>query len=409
MNAVEEKRKLTYIPSLDGLRGLFCILIIMNHWDLLLPISPVGWEVLQAFFVMSGFLITRILIHDRDKHASFRSYIKSFYIKRTLRIFPLYFIFLFFWLAVRLIMANSEFIQKFTDELVQNWAWYFTYTSNLKYLFVPPEGTDPRFFEHLWSLGLEEQFYLVMPFIIFFLRGNWLKGAVIAFILIPMVTRPLGYYLLNQADYHPLVTTLLVYRNLPFQCDAFAFGAAVAIFDFDFIKHPKRWFYFLLVVMLGLNAYHFTLFGGFGEVLLQQIEGTSHEVDPSLLSYIFWLGRPELLGLNQQHVYMMPLINLMCFFMVLTSVRGNTLWPKLFENKLIVDVGRVTYGMYVFHFFVIIVFIKAATTVLGPAVRGNVLLHIPLFAVYLVILYYMSKFSFLYIEGPFLKLKNKIK
>jgi len=409
MTALAQKRKLNYIPSLDGLRGFFCLLIIVNHWRLTLPIVPVGWEVLQAFFVMSGFLITRILVHERDKHTSFRAYLKSFYLKRTLRIFPLYFIFLIFWGLVRLVMTNSELIQNMTQDLAQNWGFYFTYTSNLK-SFFRPDSPDSPFFVHLWSLGLEEQFYLVMPFIIFFLRGKWLKGAVIAFILIPFITRPLGYYFLNQMHDDSVWSALLIYRNLPFQCDSFAFGAAVAIFKLDFIKHPKRIFYFLLVVLVGLNVWHYGAFNDFLQMFSSHYNGSVNTTNSNVFAYINALGHPEVLAMSNQHNYMMPLVNFMCFLMVLTSVKGNTLWPLFFENRAMIRIGKVTYGMYVFHFFVIILFVKAAAKFIpNSELYGNPIYGIPLFIVYIFILYLMAEFSFKYIEGPFLKLKNKLR
>ncbi|MCP4122863.1 MAG: acyltransferase [Bacteroidetes bacterium] len=408
MTAIEQKRKLNYIPSLDGIRGFFCILIIVNHWRLTLPIVPIGWEVLQIFFVMSGFLITRILINNKSKYSSFRAYLKSFYQMRSLRIFPLYFIFLLFWLLMRLLLQNSELIQKMTDDLAQNWGFYFTYTSNLKTLFNPTAAESP-FFVHLWSLGLEEQFYLFMPFLIFFLRGKWLKVAIITFILIPFITRPLGDYLLTRYHDDSIWSILFIYRNLPFQCDAFALGAAVAVFDLKFIKHPKRIFYVLLTVLIGLTIWNYGIFPEFVESFTRHYVGLEAS-GTSPFWYINTLGHPELLSLRDQYNYLMPLVNFTCFFMLLTSVRGNTLWPMLFHNPILIRIGKVTYGMYVFHFCVIILFVKVAGKVIGNnEMYNNPIYGIPLFIVYIVILYFLSEFSFKYIEGPFLKLKNKLR
>jgi len=409
VSELEKKRNLSYIPGLDGLRGFFCLIIIIAHWQLALPIAPFGWEGLQMFFILSGFLITRILVHERERHDSFGSYIKAFYLKRTLRIFPLYFLFLIFWGLIRIALRENELIRLATDDLAQNWAWYFTYTSNLK-SFFNVESLESPFFIHLWSLALEEQFYLVMPFMVFFLRGKWLKGVIIAFILIPFITRPLGYYLLAQKHDDVIWAGLLVYRNIFFQCDAFALGAAIAVFNLDFIKRPKTWFYSLIAVYIVLVVLNYPAFKDFLPLLLEHAHSTQQVENVSVFWYINMLGHPEILPMGNQYLYMMPLINIACFFLVLTPVQGRSILAWLFENRLMVNIGRVTYAMYVFHFALIILVLKVVTKILGTGQANiNALLHIPIFIGYLVVLYYLSVFSFKYIEGPFLKLKNKIK
>lgn len=408
MSEIRPIKKLSYIPSLDGIRGLFCILITLNHWPLLLPFSPIGYEGLQVFFIMSGFLIGRILLYERDKHPGFGSYIKRFYWRRTLRIFPLYFIYLFACLIARAIFTDIGFVQESTAELANNWQYYFTYTSNLKTLFNP-SAVDTPFFGHLWSLGLEEQFYLVMPFLIFTLRGKALKIAVIAIILIPFITRPLGYHLLTQHYDNEVWAGILVYRNLFFQCDSFAIGAALAIFDFKWIKHPKRWFYILVMVYVGLLAYNQQFFADYAQVLIEKYD-MNLDLNYMEILYVRLLGLPELLPMANQHFYMMPLVNVIGGLMCLAAIRGNSVGKRFFEHRLMVDIGRVTYGMYVFHFGLIIVFTEGLKAVLGKGmVEGNILLHIPIYIAYLIILYFMAKLSFKYIEGPFLKIKNKMK
>lgn len=406
-----QKKRLSYIPSLDGIRGLFCILIIINHWNsvFVLPIAPIGWEVLQIFFVMSGFLITRILIHEREKHATFGSYVKSFYAKRSLRIFPLYFIYLLFWGAARFIFQGSEFVQQNTAELAQNWMFYLTYTANLKSLFNF-NALDTPFFAHLWSLSLEEQFYLIMPFLIFFLKGRMLRGAIIFLIVAPMVLRVVGYPFLMGLNDDSIWAILLVYRNLIFQTDSFALGAAIAIFNFDFIRRPQLWFWVLLAAIVGLNIYHYPLFLEHAGEILGHFNPDLAGAEGNVYWYLSMLGHPELLPLDSAYAYMMPLVNLWCFFMLLASVQDKPISKWLFENKLLIEIGKVTYGMYVYHFSAIIIFALAVGKLTGKGIGGiDIWLQTPLFVVYLVILYYLSKFSFLYIEAPFLKLKNRLK
>jgi len=406
---IEKKRKLSYIPGLDGLRGFFCLIVITTHWQLAFPVAPIGWEGLQLFFVLSGFLITRILIFEREKHDSLKSYLGAFYLKRTLRIFPLYFIFLIFWGLVRLVTRNNEFIQFFTADLAQNWAWYFTYTSNLKSLFNV-ESLESPFFVHLWSLALEEQFYLIMPFLVYFFKGKWLKRFVILFILLPFITRPLAHNLLMQHHHDTVWAGLLIYRNIIFQCDAFALGAAIAIFNLDFIKKPGRWFYSLLAVYAVIIVLSFPVFRDFVPQLLEHMGSGKDAAGVSAYWYLFMLGKPEIITMGNQYLYVIPLVNIICFFLVLCPVKGKPLLNWLFENKWMVNFGKVTYAVYVFHFSFMLLFLKFVTKLLGTGQSNiNPLLHIPIFIAYLIALYYISVFSFKYIEGPFLKLKNKIK
>ena len=427
--AVIKKPNLSYIPSLDGIRGVFCILIVINHWKLAFPISPIGWEVLQTFFVMSGYLITRILLNERKRHDTFKSYVKSFYLKRTLRIFPLYFIYIGFWGLMRLIFQESGFIQSSTQELADHLPLYLTYTSNFKAL-VDVQAQDTPFFAHLWSLGLEEQFYLIMPFIIFFLRGKWLKVAVVSIVILPFATRIAGQHLLTQYNDNDIWASILIYRNLIFQMDSFAFGAALAIFNWDWLKHPKRWLAFFFTIFLGLTIYHYSLLTGFAPQLIEYLRNIYfHEVSSNDLSlnpivYMDLLGHPELLSMGRQYIYMMPLVNLMVFLLMLSCIRGETIFRRLFENKLMISMGKVTYGMYVFHYCLIVIFLKGIGIVFGSSaldklgalaklgIHGKisvVIIHIVIFMVYLFILYQISKLSFKYIEMPFLKIKNRIK
>lgn len=374
-----QKKRLSYIPSLDGLRGVFCILIVINHWNsvAVLPIAPIGWEVLQIFFVLSGFLITRILVHERERHATFGSYVKSFYAKRSLRIFPLYFIYLFFWGAMRFIMGGSEFIQQNTQELAQNWMFYFTYTANLKSLFNV-EALDTPFFAHLWSLSLEEQFYLIMPFLIFFLKGRVLRGALIFLIIVPTIIRVMAFPAMLNYHNNEFWAIILVYRNLIFQTDSFALGAALAVFNFDFIKRPRLWFWLLFATIVGLNIYHYPMFLENAGSILGHFNPDLANEEGNIYWYLSMLGHPELLPIDNAYAYMIPLVNLWCFFMVLSSIQDKPISRRFFENETLINIGKVTYGMYVYHFCVILIFALGVSKIMGkPLSSVNIWLQTP--------------------------------
>lgn len=416
---IRQPKKLTYLPGVDGMRGLWCILIIINHWRLTLPFSPLGWQVLQGFFVISGFLIARILLYQRDKHDSFKSYIKSFYIQRSLRIFPLYFIYLLVMFIIRWLFVGSEFVSMYTEELGKLWPYYLTYTANLKVL-ADTHVLDTPFFSHLWSLSLEEQFYLIMPFLIYFFRGRSLKIVLLALIILPNFARAFAFpYMANHTDHSLVWQTMFVFRNLPFNCDAFALGVALAAYRFDWIKHPLRWFYALSVVYIGFSIYNYQFANDYLNLILPNLgdhtnagllHGGETEGKMNLLLYLRMMGSHILLPMKGQHLYIMPLVNIITFLSVITAVRGNTMWRMVYESKVMIEVGKVIYGIYVLHHGFMVIYMKASAKVLSVVgLKGNMLLDIPLFIVYFVILYYVSKLTYIYIEGPFLKLKKRFR
>ena len=161
-----------YVPALDGVRGVAILLVILFHHTLMRQQTPLdrvyasiarlGWSGVDLFFVLSGFLITGILC---DAKGSPRSY-RNFYVRRTLRIFPLYYAFVFFTLTIApwlwpdtplAEMARAE--MRDTSE-----AWSWLYLSNI--LFALKEGFGHPNLAVTWSLAIEEQFYLVWPLLV---------------------------------------------------------------------------------------------------------------------------------------------------------------------------------------------------------------------------------------------------
>jgi peptidoglycan/LPS O-acetylase OafA/YrhL len=158
-----------HLPSLDGLRGVAILLVVMHMLSTLdAPTSlfgralgfafSTGWVGVQLFFVLSGFLITGILLDTRGA----TNYLSGFFARRVLRIFPLYYTALFvgFVVAPALGALPPALVH---DRPHQLWLW--TYLSN----WVSPFTAGSQAFPHFWSLAVEEQFYLLWPFA---LRGR---------------------------------------------------------------------------------------------------------------------------------------------------------------------------------------------------------------------------------------------
>jgi len=157
-----------HYPALDGLRGMAALMIVWRHFLQLVPmhgrtlsalslITGFTWIGVDLFFVLSGFLITGILADSKSK----KNYFRSFYGRRVLRIFPLYYavlaVVLLVFPAIGVhtgVSPNSEFS-------------FWTYTCNFYFAY---HGWFANYLTHFWTLAIEEQFYLLWPLVIFFVR-----------------------------------------------------------------------------------------------------------------------------------------------------------------------------------------------------------------------------------------------
>lgn len=167
VGAVGDDRSDVRLPALDGLRAVAIVLVIMHNagpvqggfdgiglrlWAVL---SNAGWVGVQLFFALSGFLITRILLRGKGE----RGWLRSFYVRRLLRIVPLYYAFLLF---VFFVAPHVRILQPLIGSGSANAAWYWLYLANWSEPFVG----GPHGLPHVWSLCVEEQFYLLWPVVI---------------------------------------------------------------------------------------------------------------------------------------------------------------------------------------------------------------------------------------------------
>lgn len=168
MNPANTERQ--HYSALDGLRGAATLTIVIYHnFAFTQKYIFFGWVSVDLFFTLSGFLITDILM----KAVNRPHFLRNFYARRLLRIFPLYYASLVIFLLV-LPRLNTELHLGYYQ---QNQSWLWTYLQNWLYIFKPPSGTESL--NHLWSLAVEEQFYLVWPFIILLIRKpKWLLLAI---------------------------------------------------------------------------------------------------------------------------------------------------------------------------------------------------------------------------------------
>ena len=211
-------------PALDGLRGTAILAVLVCHYASLLPRTPavglleIGWAGVDLFFVLSGFLITGILLDARGTP----NYFRNFYARRALRIFPLYYGFLVVTLLVSLVVrlapgASHEGIRHLWAAQPSLW----TYTVN--YWIPTQTGWNPwsEMVIPLWSLSVEEQFYLVWPLVVCRLSERGLVRLCVGIVA--------GALLLRLSLTAAGVDWSWLYFVTPARADSLAAGALLAL------------------------------------------------------------------------------------------------------------------------------------------------------------------------------------
>lgn len=363
-----------YIKSLDGLRAIAILLVMFFHFFFILEI---GWIGVQIFFVLSGFLITSILLDS--KNYSFSFYTKRFYWRRSLRIFPLYFSYL-------LIIALLFFLTGIPDNFVVNAPYLFTYTFNLAPLFIGYNFDG--FFTHFWSLAVEEQFYLIWPFIIYFLSRKQLrKLLIVLFICCPIVRYFIGEYLQGNPFYQSHEIGEIVYRFTFSHFDAFAAGAIIPVWNLqEKLKNYSK--------VIVLTAIIITLlFGCINFLSLEKSNG---------ITGITSLGYPIGGMQNLQHVWSYTILNLLSssiiLFVITSSLNKKNIFVRILENNFLVLIGKISYGMYIFHWVIFVVYKKFVNQFIGHEIIS--------FGVYFLIVFSVSYLSFFYFENKILRFKD---
>src|SRR5438270_3005549 len=167
----------TQYPALDVLRGIAILLVLFCHNFNFLQIFKFGWTGVDLFFVLSGFLITDILVCSQSD----KNYFRNFYARRFLRIFPLYYgtLIIFFLLAPYLFSKENIGVYQFYN---QNQIWFWSDLQN--WLFVKKGMTSTPYLSHFWSLAVEEQFYLFWPLFIYFMKDLKKMKIIIAVLIV---------------------------------------------------------------------------------------------------------------------------------------------------------------------------------------------------------------------------------
>jgi peptidoglycan/LPS O-acetylase OafA/YrhL len=365
------------IPALDGIRGIAILLVLIHHFTFFSGMRPsilvdklyyhvayAGWVGVDLFFVLSGFLITGILYDTKGGSHYFR----NFYIRRCLRIFPLYygFLFIYFFVAPELLSISDTFsLPK------ENQIWYWTYLTNVKIALDGwPEGS---FIGHFWSLAVEEQFYLFWPVIVLLFRRKKLIIVCIVFIAGSLVTR----FLLGQGG-HRIAAYVLTAARM----DALSMGALIAL------------------VARGRN----------GASYLSRISRPAFFLSLFALSIIVISGRG--LETGNQYVYTVGFTLLAVLFgamllLSITSLRQSYL-SRLVSKPGLCFLGRYSYGIYVIHLPIVFLLLNLGLSInVAQSFRGSQFVGLILFSAIAFSLTLGTSLLIWYLlESPFLKIKE---
>ncbi len=315
-------RRHLHIPALDGLRGIAVIGVMFFHFamspapktaavNLFVLVTRFGWIGVDLFFVLSGFLITGILIDARES----KHYFRNFYARRTLRIFPLYYgvLAIFFVLAPHLSWYSSQGVA----EATRYQAWYWLYASN--FLIAFKEDWIFEQFTHFWSLSVEEHFYLIWPAIVYFVAPRKLSWVCVGFIIGALVLREI----FEQMEFSTFYAHLLT----PSRVDSLAMGALIAVAarkggGLTSLIKPARIILFLCAIVIGV------------------IYLCVHDFNPS-----------------RQIVRTAGFTTLAIFFgaalILSVTARPGSLTGKILGGRFLRFFGKYSYALYIFHVLIV--------------------------------------------------------
>ncbi len=365
-----------YIRSLDGVRAIAILLVMTFHTEL----TSFGWVGVQLFFVLSGFLITRILWKEKSKEGESLFFkFKKFWVRRSLRIFPLYYAYIFLIGLIYLLVGFPSYFETYFPYIV-------SYTANFP--LVPFENLGNPLFNHLWSLSIEEQFYFIFPLFIFLSPKKIIKKLLLVIIFIsPIIRFLIGEYYKSKGLSELTISNGVNFNTLC-QLDAFCLGGIISVFSLDsFLKRP------ILIFSIVLGA---TFITGIFNYLNS----------PNQLNYFLDLGYHHYHIGNYQHIWQYTILDVLfaSFILVLVSKNSRTAMPlirKILENKWMVSIGKVSYGMYIFHW---LIWVYLFTKLFHPeSYWMKALLFLP----YLLLVYIVSALTFKFFELYFIRLKDK--
>jgi peptidoglycan/LPS O-acetylase OafA/YrhL len=363
------------IPELDGLRGLAIVMVLVHHMGVfqnlgsyttpLAHIGGPGWIGVDLFFVLSGFLITGILLRTkRDSH-----YLRNFYARRALRIFPLYFC----YVALLQLLLEMHWLAPQVEHAVsQDIHWVWVYAANFRIL-GKGDFLDV-FLNHFWSLSIEEHFYFLWPTIVLLIDDAKLRKL--------CIWGTVGVLALRTLLVLKSVPSSTVYTFTPCRMDGFFIGGFAALLFKDTVPNRKR----LLVPALALLC----------------VCGTT-VLGSCVLSRTFTWSTPFMQSVG----YTLTSAGFFALLLLTLVERGQGPLSRLFGSSGLRFFGKYSYALYVLHQPIYIIFDSVLPTTRVIDLTGSASLGYVLHSVASVGLSVVAALlSWNLLEMPFLRLKS---
>jgi peptidoglycan/LPS O-acetylase OafA/YrhL len=374
---VSRTRESSHLAGLDGVRGVAILLVIASHFPgpghslgggvgtrLLVKAASYGLLGVDLFFVLSGFLITGLLLEAKGR----TDYFRNFYARRTLRIFPLY----YFVLALLfLVWPRLATPSPMLAEAAEHQAWLWTYTTNF-YVAARASWDSLTYVTHFWSLAIEEHFYLFWPLVVFVFSRRVLERICLGVMATALALR-IG---LALGDVNQIAITVLT----PCRMDALCIGGLMALL----VRRPG-----------GMEAW----IGRSGRVAL--LAGGA-VVCLSALGASTQLGHPVL------HEVRTSLYALFFAGLTLMSLKPATnLVARALQGTVLRFLGKYSYGLYVYHGLLHWYFRETGMPARLLAAIGHPLLAVLAnFALGLTLSVFAAVLSYQLLEKRFLVLKR---
>lgn len=364
---MENKKRLNiYYPELDGLRFFAFLLVFIHNAEPILHnsgikiISEYGWIGVDLFFCISAFLLTRLLTTELESKN--RIDIFNYFLRRSFKILPQYLVYIF------LVFLFIEHIPGDKENLSVDLIGLITFSYNFLYFYVSPSPI--LLFIHLWSISFEVQYYLVLPGLVkWFKKNSMLKKerGILFLLIIGFIARAIFIKLRLE---HPAI------YFIPFTHLDSVIGG----------------------ITIGLGVFDNTLIGKASKSLLL-LTGVF------LISLIFFLPNNDVTGWYLMLTY--PSIGFgMSLIVYSASKEKKSSSASLLQNKWISYLGKISYGLYLFHvsvFFLVSQFLFINFDYTTDDLSRNY--AIVLFIAF-VVTTFIASIGYQFIEKPFLRLKN---
>jgi peptidoglycan/LPS O-acetylase OafA/YrhL len=368
--------KVERVTEIDGLRALAMTLVIASHCHLL----PFGWMGVWLFYVISGYVITRgFLLRDVAGASVFETY-KSFMGRRFIRIVPVYLLYLLLGSIVALAFGKAQYLADFPFLLTFTYNW-----QRIFYFISVPENI---IFGHLWTLSVEEQFYIFYPLLFLLLpRKAYLVCAVVLVAAGPFVRSGFASAL-THTDLAPDKYGWAIYASSICQFDAFLAGALLANFEPALRRRPRAANVLAAIAFVAAIAYIATYL---------DLEGAERARGLKAFDNILF---GELFGKSRE-MFVYVVVDLMAAAVLAYAIVKKTLFTRFLSAAPLASIGRISYGGYLYHGVVVWIF----DTQILPASFGAMPIgdRVPWFLAVFAVTLVLAQFSYYYFESRILR------